>query len=86
MSDSKEDSKLYETNDTIMLSRQLEDVANRSAERTANLHNQDMQMLWKIIRMQSTYIEEMRKQHEYALRFVGFATLVSLTLVLWKLL
>lgn len=72
--------------DAITLWRQMDEAARRSQERSWNAHDKDIEMLWKIIRNQSTYIEEMRKQYEYALRFVGFATIVSLTLVLWKLL
>lgn len=73
-----------ETDDAITLWRQMDEAARRSQERSWNAHDKDMELLWKIIRNQSTYIEQMRQQYEYALRFVGFATLVSLAVVLWK--
>lgn len=70
--------------DAITLWRQMDEAARRSQERSWNAHDKDMELLWKIIRNQSTYIEQMRQQHEYALRFVGGVTLVCLAIVLWK--
>lgn len=77
---------IEEPDDAITLWRQMDEAARRSQERSSNAHDADIELLWKIIRNQSTYIEQMRQQYEYALRFVGFATLVSLAVVLWKLL